>query len=148
MTSFLLRLSTVIYHDMWLCDYDIFMTVTCNVMLTLNISSQNGKWKKMKKIVKSNVHNSNIIFLQGFFSGETNFHFYQFLSNFFKYSFSNFPSSHLYNIFAIYSSGNSLLLESLSSIISNFSCCLTSAFNIPSNSATTTFIFSKSSSLS
>ena len=63
MTSFLLRLSTVIYHDMWLCNCDIFVTVTYNVILTLNISSQNGKWKKMKKIVKSNVYNSEIIFL-------------------------------------------------------------------------------------
>ena len=100
-----------------------------------------------KKIVKSNVHNSDIIFLQGFFSGETNFYFCQFFSNFFKYSFSNFPSSHLYNIFVIYFSGNSLLLESLSFTISNFSYCLTFVFNLPSNSTTTTFIFSKSSSL-
>jgi len=49
MTSFLLRLSTVIYHNMWLCDCDIFVTMTCDVMLILNINSQNEKWKKIKK---------------------------------------------------------------------------------------------------
>ena len=56
--------------------------------------------------------------LPGFSGGETDFHFCQFLSNFFRYSFSNFPSSYLYNIFAVYFSSNSPLLKSLSSI-----CC-------------------------
>ena len=50
--------------------------------------------------------------LQGFSSRETDFHFHQFLSNFLKYSSSNFPSSHLYNIFAINFPSNSPLLKS------------------------------------
>ena len=49
--------------------------------------------------------------LQGFSSRETNFHFCQFLSNFLRYSSSNFPSSHLYNIFAINFPGDSPLLK-------------------------------------
>ena len=76
------------------------------------------------------------------------FHFSQLLSNFLKYSFSNFLLFHLYNIFSIYFSGNSPLLKSLSSAISNFSCFLTSAFSLPSNSTTTSFAFSRSSFLS
>ena len=86
--------------------------------------------------------------LQGFSFGETDFHFCQFLSNFLKYSFSNFPSFHLYNIFAINFPGNSPLLKSFSSAISNFSCFLTSAFILPSNSSNTSLVFPKSSLLS
>ena len=86
--------------------------------------------------------------LQDFSSRETDFHFCQFLSNFLKYSFLNFSSSHLYNIFAMYFSGNSFLLKSFPSAISNFSYCLTFAFILLSNSATSSFVFSKSSSLS
>ena len=82
--------------------------------------------------------------LQGFSSGETDFYFYQFLSNFFKYSFSNFLSFYLYNIFAMYFPGNSLLLKSLFFTISIFSCCLTSAFILSLNSATISFIFFRS----
>ena len=89
---------------------------------------------------------SDIILFQGFFSRETDFYFYQFLSNFFKYSFSNLPSFHLYNIFAIYFSGNSLFLKSFSSAISNFFYLLISAFNLSSNSAIS-FVFSKFSLL-
>ena len=62
--------------------------------------------------------------------------------------FLNFLSFYLYNIFDIYFSSNTLLLKSLSSIISNFSCHLTSAFILPSNSATTSFVFPKSFFLS
>ena len=65
----------------------------------------------------------------------------------FRY-FSNLLSSHLYNIFAIYFPGNSPFLKSLSSAISNFFCFLISAFNLSSNSATTSFVFSEFSSLS
>ena len=86
--------------------------------------------------------------LQGFFSRETDFHFRQFLSNFLKYSFSNFPSSHPYNIFAVNFPGNSPLLKSLSSVISIFSYFLTSAFILPSNSSNTSLAFPKSSFLS
>ena len=89
--------------------------------------------------MKSNVYNSNITPLQGFFSRETNFHFCQF-----KYLSSNMPLSHLYNIFAIYFPDNSPFLKSLSSTISNFSCLLTSAFSLSSNSTTTFFTFSRS----
>ena len=73
--------------------------------------------------------------LQGFSSRETDFHFCQFLSNFLKYSFSNFPLSYLYNIFAINFPGNFPLLKSFSSAISNFFCLLTSVFILPSNSS-------------
>ena len=83
--------------------------------------------------------------LQGFSSGETDFHFCQFLSSFFKYSFSNFPSSHPYNIFAVNFPDNSPLLKSLSSAISSFSCLLTSTFILPSNSSNTSFACPKSS---
>ena len=82
--------------------------------------------------------------LQDFFSGKTDFHFHQFLSNFFRYLFLNFPSSYLYNIFVMYFSSNSFFLKSLSSTISNFFYFLTSIFSFPLNSTTTFFAFSKS----
>ena len=85
---------------------------------------------------------------QDFSSRETDFHFCQFFFNFLKYFFSNFSLFHLYNIFTIYFSGNSSLLKSLLSAISNFSYCPTSVFNILSNFATTFFTFSKSFSFS
>ena len=44
--------------------------------------------------------------LQGFSFRETAFHLCQFLSNFLKYSSSNLPSFHPYNIFAINFPGN------------------------------------------
>ena len=84
--------------------------------------------------------------LQGFSSKETNFYFCQFLSNFFKYSFSNFSLFYLYNILAIYFSSNFSFLKFLSFAISNFPCLLTSILSLPSNSATVFFIFSKFSS--
>ena len=40
------------------------------------------------------------------------FHFFQFLSSLFKYSYSNLRSSHTYNTFAIYFPGSSILLYS------------------------------------
>ena len=86
--------------------------------------------------------------LQDFSSGETDFHFRQFLSNFLRYSSSNFPSSHSYSIFAINFPGNSPLLKSFSSAISSFSCLLTSVFILPSNSSNTSLVFPKSSFLS
>ena len=84
--------------------------------------------------------------LQGFSSGETDFHFYQFLSNFLKYSSLNFLLFHLYNIFTVNLSGNSSLLKSFFSPVSNFSCLLTSAFSLPLNLSTNSFVFSRSSS--
>ena len=59
--------------------------------------------------------------------------------------FSNFPSSYSYNIFAVYFSGNSFFLKSLSFIISNFSCLLTSILIFSLNSTIASFAFSKSS---
>ena len=76
------------------------------------------------------------------------FYLFQFLSNFFKYSSLNFPLSHSYNIFAINFPSNSPLLKSFSSIQSIFSCLLTSVFILFLNSVTSSFMFSKSSSLS
>ena len=90
--------------------------------------------------------NSNITPPQGFSSGETDFYFCQFLSNFLRYSFSNFLLSYLYNSFAIYFSGNSALLKSFSSAQSNFSCLLIFVFILPSNSAISSFVFFKFSS--
>ena len=80
--------------------------------------------------------------LQGFISKETDFHLLQFLSNFFRYLASNFPSSHPYSNLAIYFLSNSLLLYS------SLSYHLTSIFNLPLNSSTNSFAFSKSSSFS
>jgi len=85
--------------------------------------------------------------LQDFSSRETDFYFCQFLFKFFRYLFSNFLSFYPYNIFAIYFSNNFLLLKSLFSTLSNYSCLLTSVFTLLSNSAITSFTFSKSSSL-
>ena len=48
----------------------------------------------------------------------------------------------------MYFPGNSPFLISFSSILPSFSCHLTSALILPSNSATTSFVFSKSSSFS
>ena len=76
------------------------------------------------------------------------FHFTQFLSSFLKFSFSNFLLFHPYKIFAIYLPRNSPLLKFFSSAISSFSCLLTSVLIFPLNSATHSFAFSKSSSLS
>ena len=92
--------------------------------------------------------------LQGFFSGETDFHLHQFFSNSFKYSFSNFLLSQPYSNFAVYLSSSSLLLYS--SVLGFFipppcfifSCLLTSALNLPSNSSTNSLVFPRSSSLS
>ena len=77
--------------------------------------------------------------LQGFSSGETAFHSYQFLSNFFKYSSSNFLSSHLYNILAVNFPGNLPLLKSLSSTSSIFSCFLIFVFLSKSANASSAF---------
>ena len=77
--------------------------------------------------------------LQGFSSGETDFHLLQFLSNFLRYSALNFLSSYPYSNLAIYLPGSSLLLYS------SHSCHLTSIFNLSLNSSTNSFAFSKSS---
>ena len=77
--------------------------------------------------------------LQGFSFRETDFHLLQFLSNFLRYSTSNFPSSHPYSTLAVYLPSSSLLLYS------SHSCHLTSAFNLPLNSSTNSFAFSKPS---
>ena len=80
--------------------------------------------------------------LQDFFSGETDFYFCQFLSNFIKYFSSNFPSFYPYNIFTIYFSSNFPLLKSLSFAISSFSCLLTLVFILSLN-FTTSLVFSR-----
>ena len=85
---------------------------------------------------------------QGFSSGETAFHLLQFLSNFFRYSSSNFLLSYLYNIFTVNFSSSSPLLKSLSSAMSIFSCLLTSTFILPSNSFKASPAFFKFSFLS
>ena len=76
------------------------------------------------------------------------FHFFQFFSNLFKYSSSNFWSSHPYNIFAVNFPGNFPLLKSLSSAMSIFSCLLTSTLIFPSNSFMASSAFFKFSILS
>ena len=107
----------------------------------------------MKKLV-SRLHISDITppsrFLllekfvgSSFFVFSSSFYLFQFLSNFFKYLFSNFPSFHPYNIFAIYFPGSSALLKSFFSTKSNFFYFLTSIFILPSNSTTNSFVFSK-----
>ena len=73
--------------------------------------------------------------LQGFSSRETDFHL---LSNFLRYSASNFLLFHPYSNLAIYFPGSLLLLYS------SLSCRLTSTFNLPLNSSTNFFVFSKS----
>ena len=82
--------------------------------------------------------------LQGFSSRETSFHFCQFLSNFLKYSFSNFPSSHPYSIFAVNFPGNSPLLKTFFSAIFNFFYLLTFVFILPLNFSNTSLAFPKS----
>ena len=120
-----------------------------------NPISINRKIKNKIKIEKENKKKLSLLFLiltlpplQDFFSGETNFHFHQFLSNFLKYSSSNFPSFHPYNIFFIYFSGNFPFLKSFSSILFNFSYLLTLALILSSNSSTASLAFPRSSSLS
>ena len=90
---------------------------------------------------------------QGFSSRETNFYLCQFFSNFLKYSSSNFPSFQLYSNFAVYFSSSLLLLYSFAPRFpftflptSIFSCHLTSAFNLSSNSFTNSLAFTKFSS--
>ena len=73
--------------------------------------------------------------LQGFSSRETDFHL---LSNFLRYSASNFLLFHPYSNLAIYFHGSLLRLYS------SLSCRLTSTFNLPLNSSTNFFVFSKS----
>ena len=70
------------------------------------------------------------------------------LTSIFANSFpiSNFLSSQLYNIFAIYFFGNSSFLKSFSSAIFKFSCHLTSVLIFSSNSTTAFLAFSKCSS--
>ena len=89
--------------------------------------------------------------LQGFSSEETVFHLCQFLSNFLKYSFSNFPLFQPYSNFAIYFPGNSILLNSFAFVFCfqfTSSCLLTSAPILPLNSSTNSLACSRSSFLS
>ena len=88
--------------------------------------------------------------LQSFSSRETDFHCCQFLSNFFKYSFSNFLLSHPNNIFTVYFSSNSLLLSSstfgfnfIFHFLSISSCYLTSTLILSFNLSTNSLTFSK-----
>ena len=73
------------------------------------------KKMEIERKMKSTIFYSNIIPFQDLFSRETDFHFHQFLSNFFKYFSSNLLSFYLYNIFTIYFSSNFSLLKSCSS---------------------------------
>jgi len=136
-------------HDMWHVTYVWqFVIVTCNVILNLNSKSENKKIKRNENRWSPLSSILTLLPIQGFFSEETNFHFYQFLSNFLKYSFSNFPLCYLYNIFSVYFSSNSSLLKSCSSTKSNFFYLLTSVLILLSNSAITFFAFSKFSPFS
>ena len=101
--------------------------------------------KKIRKELSPFLAILTLSLLQGFSSRETDFHLCQFLSNFFRYSASNFPSSHPYSNFTIYFLSNIPLLNSLSPGISVFSCLLTSTLNPPSNLFTNYLAFSKSS---
>ena len=127
------------------------------LILILNPKLRN-EWKRKEKKRKEKKRNENenklspiftiltLFPLQGLSFRETEFYFCQFLSSFFKYLFSNFSSSHPYNIFAVYFPSNYSLLKFLSSAIPNFSCLLNSVYILPSNSATISFVFSRSSS--
>ena len=93
--------------------------------------------------------------LQGFSSGETDFHLCQFLSNFLRYFVSNFLLSYPYSIFVIYLPGNSILLNSFALwfnplFCSQFtsSCLFISVLILPSKSFTNFFAFFKFFSLS
>ena len=66
------------------------------------------------------------------------FHLLQFFSNLFKYSSSNFQSSHPYNNFAVYFPGNSILLYS-----STFPSCLLASIPLCSNSLINSSAFFK-----
>jgi len=89
-----------------------YVTITHDIILHFLFESKiiKIKIKTKDKITKSLVFNSNIIFPS------------KFLFSFLKYSSLNFPLSYSYNIFIIYFPSNSLLLKSLFSFISNFSC--------------------------
>ena len=126
-----------------MCDSLIFITLT--LTLVLKIENKNKKENKKKLSLLFLV--LTLFSSQGFSSGETDFHFCQFLSNFLRYSFLNFPLSHSYNIFTIYFPGNSPLLKSFSSILSNFSCFLISTLILLSNFSIVSLVFPRSSSL-
>ena len=120
-----------------------FVIMTYDVILApnLGIKERNKKIKKRKnREIESRKPSPTLSVLtlsplQDFFSGETDFYFCQFLSNFLKFSFSNFLSSHPYNILAVYFPSNSPLLKSLLSALSNFSYFCTSVFSLLLNSA-------------
>jgi len=78
------------------------------------------------------------------------FYLCQFLSNFLRYSLSNFLLFYLYNTFAICFLGNSPHLESCSSATATYNLfyLLTSILILSLKSATTSLTFPKSSSLS
>ena len=99
--------------------------------------------RKNKKKLSSLFSILTLPFFQSFFSKETDFHLCQFLSNFLRYSFSNFPLFHLYSNFSIFLSSNFPLLNSLSSAILVLSYLLTFVFIHPSNSSNVFFAFSK-----
>ena len=134
----------ILSHVVWLfCDSDIKHHTNPNPRSQNEKINWNENENNKRKEFKSTIFNFNITSLQGFSFEKIEFHFCQFLSNFFKYSFLNFPSFHLYNTFAIYFLSNFPLLKSLSSTMSSFFCCLIFILNLPSNSAITFFVFSK-----
>ena len=123
-----------------LCSFVIHDHVIYDITLTSNLSLKIREIKRNKESLLSSTLISPL--LQDLFSREINFYFCQFLSNFFRYLYSNFLLSHLYNIFTVHFSGNFFLLKSCSFTKSNFSYLLTSVLILLSNSATISFVFS------
>ena len=107
-----------------------------------NRKERNKSKKKIRKELSLLLAILTLSPFQGFSSGETNFHFCQFFSNFLRYFVSNFSLSHPYSNFAVYFPGSSFFLYS------TLFCHFTSIFNLPSNSFTNSFVFSKSFSFS
>ena len=134
-------LYSFVIHDHIICD----ITLT----LTLSLKIREIKRNKDRNENKQSSLSSTLIspLLQNLFFAETDFHFCQFLSNFFRYLCSNFPLSHLYSIFTVHFSDNFFLLKSCSFTKSNFSYLLTSVLILLSNSTTISFVFSKFSFL-
>jgi len=118
------------------------VTVICNVTLFFFT-----KFKIRKEISLLSLILTLPLF-QDFSSRKTDFYLCQFLFSFLRYSFLNFLSFHLYSIFAMYFSVNSLFLKSHSSATFNFFYFLTSILVFLSKSITTSFAFHKSFSFS
>ena len=149
---------SIMFHvSSWPCNHYCDCVIWCDWCVTVWLwchSNPNSKFRKVKKktlnektwvqashlwyypppsrflLLEELVSSSFFIILSSLF------YLFQFLSNFFKYSYLNFPSSLSYNIFAVNFPGNSPLLKFFSSIQSIFSCLLTFVFILSSNSTT------------